>query len=239
MRRRALASAFALAGCALGAQGVDAILAKHVQAIGGLDKLRAIHAVKLKGTLEVAPGVALPLVMEMARPNRSRLEAGSGDRVFLRLFDGAKGWESSPATGGALRPFTAAEVQDAQRASFDGDLIDPSARGARVESMGRQMINGHDTYRLKVTEKDGSVSTHWVDVDHFLELQREREVASPEGRKTETEAFSDFRLVEGVAMPFRVRAGQKYSQQVQTIQIAEVLLNPAVSDADFKPPATR
>ena len=235
MRRFFAPFLFALAACGLSAQSSEAVLANHLKALGGQEKVKAIKALRLVGTLEAAPGVILPLVVEEARPNRMRMEVKNGEQSFLRVFDGVKGFQTDSSTG-VLVPFSPSEIQTAQADTFDGDLIEPASRGARVEALGRQMIQGHDCYRLKVTEKDGSVSTHWVDGDHFLEIQSEKDVNTPRGRMTRSQQFSDFRLVEGVPIPFRVVAGQKYSTKTQMMQFKEVFVNPTLPDSEFKPP---
>lgn len=227
----------ASAASSLGAQSAEAILEKHLQALGGLDKLHAVHAVRIKGSLEAGQGVSLSLLIEEARPNKARFEARSGEVAVLRVFNGAKGWVSDPSTGGAPRPFTAAELKAAAAETFDGDLVGLAARGARAESIGRQMIQGREAYGIKVFEKDGSASLHWVDALMFLELQREREVDTPQGRRTEVMRFSDFRVVEGMPMPFRIESGQKFSFRSETIVVGQIQVNPSLPDSDFEAPA--
>lgn len=239
MRHLMMPVLVAFAAFPLAAQSADAILAKHLQAMGGIEKLRAVHAIRLKGTLEVAPGVQLPLVIEEARPNKARLEARDGDITFLRLFDGTKGWSSDPSTGGVLRPFTAQELKAALRDTFDGDLVDLAAHGARLESTGRQLIQGREAYGLKVVEADGKTSLHWIDAQSFLEVQREEDMETAQGRRTQLMRFSDFRIVEGMPMAFRVESGQKFSSKVQIIQISQVQMNPVIPDSDFEAPARR
>jgi hypothetical protein len=239
MRHRLMPVFAAIVASSLAAQSADGILAKHLQAMGGIDKLRAVHAIRLKGTLEAAPGVLLPLVIEEARPNKVRLEARSGDIVFVRLFDGVKGWSSDPSTGGVPRPLTAQELKAAMRSTFDGDLVDLPSRGARLDSLGRQLVQGREAYGLKVVEKDGSASLHWIDAKSFLEVQSEREMDTAQGRRTQMMRFSDFRIVEGMPMAFRVESGQKFSSKVEIIQISQVQLNPVIPDADFETPARR
>lgn len=225
----------ALSASILSAQSVDAILSRHLQAMGGLQKLHAIRSMRLKGTLELGPGAVLPVVLEVARPNRSRLEARAEKVTLLRVFDGNRGWQTDLATG-ALRPFTVAEEQAAQDETFDGDLIEPMARGARAELVGRQMLNGRHTYQVRLTEKDGTKTLHWIDCDLFLEFQREREVDTPDGRRTQVTRFSDFRLLEGIPTPFHVETGVKFAQQREVVQIREAQVNPAIPDADFTAP---
>ena len=238
MRARPLFQFFLLAA-PLAAQSPADILDRHLKAMGGLAKVQAVHSIRMKGAIQAKLGLTLPVLMEAARPNKARMEIHSDERDFLRVFDGAQGWVSDPERDGELRPFTAREVQAAQATSFDGELIQPEARGARTEFEGREMLNQRDTYRLKVTEKDGAWSRHWVDAQLFLEVQVDHEMDTPEGKRTETTRYSDFRLVDGMPLAFHIVTGIRYSHDARIIQIDEVQLNPAIPDRDFQPPAKR
>jgi len=229
------AAPMALSAAALSAQSVDAILARHLQAMGGLEKLHAVRAMRLKGTMSTGQGVALPLVIEVARPNKHRMEIRSGDARFLQTFDGSKGWETDPASGD-LRPMTAAECRSAAGSTFDGDLIELQARGARAELVGRQLLDGRDTFQIRIIEKDGTRSFHWIDGDLFFELKREKDVDTPEGPKAQVMRFSDFRLLEGIPTPFRLEVGMKFSTKIQVLQIEEAQVNPLIPDSDFTAP---
>ena len=46
------------------AQTVDEILAKHFEAEGGLDKLKALQSRRVTGTMMMGPGMEAPIVLE-------------------------------------------------------------------------------------------------------------------------------------------------------------------------------
>ena len=226
-----------LAAAPLAAQSPSEILDRHLKAMGGIEKVRSVHSIRMKGAIQAALGLTLPVLMEAARPDKVRMEIHSDERDFLRVFDGTKGWVSDPEKNGDLRPFTAEETKAAQAASFDGELFEPEARGARVELEGRELFNQRDTYRLKVTEKDGAWSRHWVDAELFLEFQVEHEMDTSEGKRTETTRYSDFRIVDGLPLAFHIVTGIRYSHDARIIQIEEVQINPTIPDSDFTRPA--
>lgn len=237
MRLRPLFPIFALVAAPLAAQDAQAILSRHLQAMGGLAKIQSVHALRMKGSIQAALGLTLPVLMEAARPNKARMEIQSDERAFLRVFDGAQGWVSDPARNGELRPFTTGELRAASACTFDGDLIQPEARGARVELEGRERLNQRETYRLRITEKDGTVSRHWIDAELFLEMQVDRDLDTAEGPRIETTRYSDFRLIEGMPIAFRIVTGVRYSHDARIIQIDDVQVNPRIPDSEFQPPA--
>lgn len=226
----------ALALCAAApasAQTADEILASHLEALGGSAKLAQLHAIRLKGTLDLGPDGVFPITLEAARPGRYRLESRAADGlVYLRLFDGAKGWAADP--GGAVFIMTDRDADAEKEDGFDGILATGSASGCRFEFMERQAVLGRNAFRVKATRKDGQVSTHWIDTRTFLELQREEDRDTPEGRRTFVTAYSDFRVADGFVVPFRREISQRFSAKRMVIQFDQCALNPAIPDSDFQ-----
>ena len=222
----------------LHAQTAYSILAKHLEVQGGLLKTDSIHSVRMKGTLEVAPGEAFPVTLEMSRPNRIRVESRAPDGlVYLRLFDGAKGVQSDDT--GQLYQTTQRDADAESSEGFCGYLLDPGAKIVRTEFMEHQEVAERDTYRLKITRAGDQATTHWIDTKTFLELQREEERDTPAGRRTFVTRFSDFRMVEGMPIPFRQEISLRFAAQSRVFQFTQVELNPALPDSDFTFSAAR
>ena len=78
MSRRSLVvlvlAVFALAGVRADArrQGVEDIIAKNLQAKGGLEKMRAVQTIKQTSHLSIAGGAEATLVIYGKRPNMTR-----------------------------------------------------------------------------------------------------------------------------------------------------------------------
>ncbi|HET6331069.1 MAG TPA: hypothetical protein VFF76_09810 [Holophagaceae bacterium] len=238
MKARGIAAAgMALAAtCSLSAQSAIAILAKHLEAQGGLQKTARIHSIRMRGMLELAPGESFPLTVEMARPNKVRVESRAPDGlIYLRLFDGAKGFETDEKS--RLYEMAQRDADAEASEGFCGYILDPAAKGVRAEFMEHQEVSGRDTYRMKLTRAGDQVTAHWIDTRTFLELQREEDRDTSQGRRTFVTRFSDFRMVEGIPIPFRQEIGVRFAAQGRVFQITQVELNPALPDSDFRLPA--
>ena len=73
----ALAAGTALAATAAKSYGVDELVAKHIEARGGADKLKAIKSVRIEGlTVNAGQGFELATVLLARRPD----DRGSGGR---------------------------------------------------------------------------------------------------------------------------------------------------------------
>ncbi len=234
MRLRVLVAIFAMAP--LLAQSGDAVLAKHLEAEGGLQRSATIQTLRMRGTVELAPDASFPLVIELARPNKLRMESHAPDGlVYLRLFDGVKGYLTDET--GQLYQMTDRDVEAEKSEGFGGYLLDPSVKGARADFLEHQQAENRDTYRLKLTRPGGSISNHWIDARTFLELQREEDRDTPKGRRTFVTRFSDFRMVDGLPIPFRRVEGQRFSAQSLVFQITQVEVNPKLAESAFTLPA--
>ena len=234
MNRRAALGGICLllAAGPLSGQTADAILARHMEAEGGLQKAGRVHAIRLKGTLEIGPGQAFPFKLEASRPNRIRVESRAPDGlVYLRLYDGQTGFQFDET--GRLYQTSDRDAAAERSGGFCDFLLDPAAKGVRVEFLEHQAVAGRDAYRMRFTRAGGLVTTHWIDTQTFLELQREEERDTPQGRRTFVTRFSDFRLVEGMPISFHREISVRFSSQTRIFQVTEVELNPDLPDGDF------
>ena len=106
------------------AQTVDELLAKNVQAKGGMEKLRSIQTVKQTGRLNIQ-GMEGKQVVYAKRPNLLRQELTIAGSLVVMAFDGQTPWMINPNLG-AVAPIAmngplAEMIRD--QSSFDGPLI--------------------------------------------------------------------------------------------------------------------
>jgi outer membrane lipoprotein-sorting protein len=241
MLRRLLA-VFALAVLAAApssAQTLDEILAKNLEARGGLEKIKALQSVRMTGTMTVGPGMEAPFVIEQKRPNLMRMEFTLQGMTGVQAYDGKTGWQLMPF-GGRKDPEPIPEDQMKQveeQADFDGPLVDYKAKGNKVELVGKDKVEGSDAWKLKVTLKNGDIRYIYLDADQFLEIRTEGKTTI-RGTEVEGEAtIGDYKEVNGVMMPFAVESGQKGGPQKMKMTIKEAVANVPLDDARFKMPA--
>jgi outer membrane lipoprotein-sorting protein len=233
----AFAAALVIAAPAA-AQGVDEIIAKHIAAMGGLEKLKAVKSVRMSGTMMVGPGIEAPVVVEMKRPNSMRMDITVQGMVGTQAFDGTKGWTLMPFGGSKIPQEMAAEEMRMaeEQADMDGPLIDYKTKGNKVELLGKETVEGSPAYKLQVTMKGGAVRTMYIDAEHFLTIKEEAR-RTVRGAEVETETIAgDYKEVEGLMFPHSIDGGQKGSPQRQKMTIQKIELNVPIDDARFKMP---
>ncbi len=227
---RALVLACVAAGLApfsLAAQSsspsLDELVARNLRARGGVERLKAVKAMRMKGLMEAPNGTDVPTTIYMMRPNLIRQEATVDGRVAVQAFDGKRGWTLSPMMGNVpVEVPVGVAKRMAEQADFDGPLVDLEAKGHRLELIGPDKVGDKPAIKVKLVKKSGEEQVVFFDASTGLEIMTQGEVEQ-NGRKLTVESrYSDFRAVDGVTMPFSVEVlvnGQR--QQMITLSSVE------------------
>ena len=221
------------------AQTVDEILVKHYQAMGGLEKIKALNSTRITGTVGVGPGVDAPFTLEKKRPGKSRMEFTFQGMTGVQAFDGEKSWSVMPFMG-KKDPEVGSDEDNKNAqddADFDGSLVNYKAKGHTVELVGKESVEGADTFKLKVTKKNGNVEYHYLDAETYLLVKTEGK-AKRRGTELEVETtFSDYKDVDGYMEPFSIEQGAKGMPQKQKMTFTKIEMNVPINDTRFAVPA--
>ena len=220
------------------AQTVDELIAKNIEAKGGMAKLMAVKSMRATGKMVGGPGMEFPFVMMNKRPNSTRMEFSFQGMTGMQVYDGKTAWMSMPFAGKKepeVMPADQAKEMEEQ-ADFDGPLVDYKAKGHKVELLGKDQVEGADAYKLKVTKKDGSERTFYLDAETYLEIKVESK-RTIRGTEVEGESYmSDYKEVGGLMMAHVMENGAKGSPQRQKLVIESIELNAAIPDSLFAMP---
>jgi hypothetical protein len=218
---------------------VDALVAKNIEAKGGIDALHAVRSLQLKGKMLVNQGqIELAYTQTKKRPGQVRADATLQGMTLVQAYDGTQGWKISPF-GGRKDP-EKMSVDDAKSlvedAEIDGPLVDWEAKGSTVEYLGPEDVDGTLAHKLKVVRKNGDVSYVYLDPDYFLEI-RILTQRIEQGAQVEVETdLGDYEKVAGVFFPFSIEAGPKGATDKEKIILEKAEANVPVDDAQFKFP---
>jgi hypothetical protein len=188
---------------------------------------------------EAKQQVQLPFKLEMMRPQKSRLEIEFGGKTAVQVFDGKSGWKVRPYLNrNDVEPFTPVEAKTAtETADMEGPLVDYAAKGTKVEVEAVEPVEGHDTYKLKLTLKTGTVQHIWIDAHSFLDVKVEGAPRRMDGRMHNVFTYqSDFRSVQGVMIPFVLETAVDGYRETHKTHIEKAALNQKLDDAAFAKP---
>jgi outer membrane lipoprotein-sorting protein len=247
MRTKALSIVVALALATLSTtvraeeiRSVDEIVSRYTEALGGLEKVRALESVRKTGTY-VYNGLEHPVEIVQARGSRCREEIvgltqwgtrnESGAKV-IRATDGETAWVGSHSDALRTEPMPEDEATGFRLdADLEGPLVDYGEKGHRVELVGPAEVEGADVLHLTVTLAGGEVQQWYLDRGTFLPVMRSMEVGPRDYKAAQTWFFDDYREVGGVKMPFYAQIEEKLFTREYIFDAIEA--NVAVEDTVF------
>lgn len=234
-----LASLVVLLTTILPAQTLDEIIAKSIQARGGMEKIKSLQSVRSSGIMSLGGGMEAPGSLTQKRPNMARLEFTVQGLTAIQAYDGKDAWQIMPFMGKKDPEMMSADEKKEMEedADIDGDLVDYASKGSKVELLGKDKLEGTDVYKLRVSLKNGDVKTIYLDADSFLEIKEETK-RTVRGTEREIESsLGDYKDVNGLLFPFAIESGLKGSQETEKLTISKIELNVPVDDSIFKMPA--
>ena len=229
----------------LQAQTVDEILANYFENIGGIEKLKSVEGMKMTAKVN-QQGMEIPLEIFQLKDGRQMTVINfQGKEIKQGVFDGETLWNTNFMT-------MKAEKSDAEQTAnfklnsndFPDSFIDYKEKGYTAELLGKETIDGAETFKIKLTKEpltvDGNqeddISFYFFDVDNFVPIAVQSEIRTgpAKGQMGET-TMSDYQEVDGLYFPFSMTQGVKGGQS-QPITIEAIELNPTVEDASFSFP---
>ncbi|MGD0632126.1 MAG: hypothetical protein ABR987_22605 [Terracidiphilus sp.] len=232
--------AICFCGVCAHAQTADELIAKNIQARGGMEKIKAIKSLRMTDKYDVGGGLTLSMGQENQRPNLVRETVLLQGMTAIQAYDGTTGWQIQPF-GGKKDPELMGEddLRDLQLdADLEGPLVDYKAKGSAAEFLGHDVVDGDDALRLKVTLKNGDIIYDYLDPDTFIEIRREIQQFIRGSVRNRVVGLGCYKPVAGVMFPFSISQGSKDHPDDQTITVQKMEANVAIDGADFAVPAS-
>jgi hypothetical protein len=222
----------------------DEIIARHLEALGGIERLKAIRTLRRSGRV-VVPDLAAEIAYTETRMRPASIRR---DEILQGLdqitaFDGRNGWRVRPFEGQKDPERMSTDEARGVRlaADIDSPLFDYRVKGHSVEYLGQEDLDGSSTYKLRVNLAWGGEATYWIDTDTLMVLrQRDRQKVRGTEQVTDTD-FSDYEKIKGVWIPMTEEQGPQDSDSShkRTIIYVKAEANAPVNPAIFAFPAPR
>ena len=221
-----------------GAQTADELVARNIQAKGGLEKIKAIQTLRMKGRLSQGAFTA-EVGQEMKRPSMLRSTFTVQGMTAIQAYDGQSGWQISPFQGRKDPELLGEDdLRDlVEDSDMDGPLVDYKAKGNAVEYLGHDTVDGDDVYRLKCTLKNGDIVDYYLDPDSFLEIRTERQQFIRGAVRERQTDLGSYKPVAGVMYPYSIETGPKNNPGVRAkVTMESIEANVPLEDTAFKMP---
>jgi hypothetical protein len=229
-----------LAAAALAAQTADELVEKAIQAKGGRERIKAVKTIRFTAKMTMGQGMEAPVVMELVPPeHKLRMEFTLQGMTGIQAYDGTNGWQIMPFMGKTdPEALSGDDLKEAKENAdlLEGPLFNYKDKGNKVEYLGKGDLEGTPVQKLKLTEKDGDVTTIYLDADSFLELKDET-TRSVRGKATDMETtFGNYKQVEGLTLAYTIETKIKGAPAPQLITLDKVEVNPAIAAGRFDMP---
>jgi hypothetical protein len=238
MRCLFLLISFGCMGSLSHAQTADELIAKNIEARGGLERIKAIKTMRVTAKIKGFGGRVMAMGEENSRPDLVRVTTTVQGMTAIQAYDGTTGWQVEPF-GGKKDPELMGE--DSLRdllldADFDGPLVDYKEKGSTVEYLGHDLVDGDDALRLKVMLKNGDIIYDYLDPDTFIEIRREIQQFIRGSVREREESLGSYKPVAGVMFPFAIATGSRNVPDAQATAVQKIEVNVNIDPADFALP---
>ena len=223
-----------------GTPSADAIFAKYLRALGGIQRLEAISSFTAKGTYQgYDDPEKYPIDVYAKAPNQRT--------VVMHTLDG-----DNTTTVGGDAAWTAAPLTDYPTAVLDltGQLLDGVKFDANLSFPSRikdalsdwrvgplTTVDGHDVRIVQGTSASGAIVKLYFDPLSGLLLRQLRTANTPIGAILTQVDYADYRDVVGVGIKMPFRWTVTWTDGRTIFRIAEVKTNVKIDPAKFGEPA--
>ncbi len=249
MNRKLLGLLFFFIGItAAHAQTADEIISNYFENTGGIEKWKALQGVKFSAKVNQG-GMEIPLEIVQLKDGRQMTTITfQGKEIKQGVFDGNTLWSTNFMTMKAEK----SDAEATENFKLDiGEFPDPflnyKERGLKVELLGKENVEGSETFKIKLTKKpikvDGketdNIAYYYFDAENFVPIMIESEINSGQAKGMISQnKMSDYQEVNGLMMPFSMAQGIK-GQGSQSLTISKIELNPKVDAAAFAIPVEK
>jgi tetratricopeptide (TPR) repeat protein len=233
----------------------DEVIRKAVDAMGGLERIHAIHSIVLRGfhyegsyKQEFAGSKASNATLVRMRPGlrlvgcRPEIPTCDGQwSNIVEAFDGQHGWELNWPKQRLVKTVNKAERALRCGAEFDYLFIDYKERGFEARYLGQKTVLGRAAETVQVDQNECSSAIYYFDPRTFELMMTELAVPihARGGAIRLIAVHKEFKSINGVRLPSRseeinlatgevIDGGEWTSIEANTLEDAKIFVPPAV-----------
>lgn len=190
---------------AVQAQTVDDIINKHIEAIGGKEKISGLKSMVVESEMDIM-GTAAPTVTTTVYGKAQLSEINYNGQKIVNCFTADKGgWSMNPLMGQASAEPMPDDQVKASRPQLEpgGSLYNYAANGFKAELAGQEDINGKKAYKVVLTSKEGASFVHYIDPTSYYIVRTVAKISVGGNPVEQGINFSDYKKTDfGVALPY-------------------------------------
>ena len=208
----------------------SAIIDKYVEAIGGADLYSKIEdrAIYFSGT---SFGQNISIIIMQKAPNKLYQEVIAGEVHQKKYFDG----ENCVLILGDNK--IEIEGDELERLKIDAAidfLLNPREYNVNIEFAGKEMCDSIECNKIKMILPSENVWFQYFDSSTGLRKKETKEIQTPTGNFDQTTYYSNYKNVDGLSFPFKIR--QILGVQNTVLNVDSIKINTGLPDSIFTIP---
>ncbi|MFM9911145.1 MAG: LolA family protein [Chitinophagaceae bacterium] len=212
------------------AQTADEIINKHLEARGGIEKIKSLQTMILEGSMNQG-GTDIQMKFYYAQNKGTKVEFSVMGQTGYNIVTPSEGWAFNPFAGNtSAEPLPEAALKEAQlQLDLQGPLVDYKSKGNTIEFLGKESVQGEEFLKLKLTRSGGKATTYYFNKNYLI--SKSVTIVTTDGIEKEvTTEYSDYRKTpEGFMVAFKRNNG------TADITFEKATINSIIDDSVFKP----
>lgn len=207
-----------------------AIIQKYLFAIGGMDNFTSVmdRTTVMSGFAMNQP---IDIVMMQKYPDNFYQELQVGEVNQIIYYANGKG------TLKIGDEETQIENRELERLKIDATmqfLLDPESYGVKTEVLPNEMVDSADCYKIKFVLPSGIRWYQYYSVNTDLKIKEIKEIQTNQGLFEQETYYSDYREVQGLKYPFKIK--QFLGLQEIDLTVTSIEVNTGLDDKVFELP---
>jgi hypothetical protein len=205
-----------------------AVIQKYIYAIGGMDNFK-----KVVDRTTIMSGLAMnqpiAITIKQKYPNKLLQELSVGEMNQIIYYNDGKG------TLKIGNEITEIEGKELERLKIDATmqfLLDTEQYGVKSEVLPNELVDSVECFVIKFTLPSGIRWFQYFSVETGLKFKETKEIQTKQGLFEQESYFSDYREVNGLKYPFKIK--QFLGLQVIELTVTSIEINTGLDDSVFE-----
>lgn len=231
--RIALFALASLISLSVSAQTADEVVAKHIEALGGKEKLATLKSVRMETNLSVQ-GMEIPVIVTRVHNVGQRVDISAMGMDGYIINTPTAGWSYMPFMGqSAAEAMPEDQVKESSdELDLHGALFNYQEKGSKVELLGKEDVDGTECFKLKLTTKSGKERTFFIDPKNYYILRYVAKAVVMGQEQEVSVNYGDYKKTDE-GFVFAHSIGGAFGQGDMTVTKLEI--NKPVDEKVFKP----
>lgn len=228
--KKILLSAFALImAVSMQAQTLDEIIAKHIAAQGGIEKLKNLKTLITECTINMQ-GADIPVKVSIANKKGFRMDMSIMGMDNYTICNLKEGYNFFPIGGQKAPEALPADAVKSMASQFDleGEFINTKEKGITLTLQGEEDVDGTMCFKILCVMPDKTEKRIFIDKESF---QRIKDITKSVVNGKESEQiseFSNFQTVDGYTMAMEM------TSPMGPLKVKKYTFNTEMADSLFE-----